>query len=702
MTDRSSVALRTLGSRLTLTGARNSLEGINTTTLDDGARCYVSETHAEWQLHQDSAAAPDGTTIIAPATGPGRWFLDASSTGLSGEYFTVETIADRDAFLTNPLRQEGWLVYVDALQCMYLLASDLASWIFWDASPQLISQAEWAVDPSGNDNNDGSLAHPLLTLPELGRRLFPFGRKALMTNDVTVYVDTITLTTQSYVEFAINVGTDEISPPFGVPYVFNLVPGIISTDPITLTGVVVPSGLTSTRGQLATAAGTFVAQERIDITSGPAIGAVCYSTGLNGNAQTTFVGALSIPTLAGLVANGGHGATLIPVAGDTCVGVTLLVTIRRLTIECTGNARVFVKDIKSLRIGIGGSSLNTLFAGIGGPVVIAGCQMISTQGRWECNSGGAFMLACRTPAMGKTSLLGAGWCLVEHAIQGTLGLSGEATSYGLTIDGGRLYIGISDDYNHPSLAMPTKWIVFTSLTNSAAGGGIECENGIGGTNIFNNAAIVVTNDSELLVSEFTSYLWGASGSFGYGINIMPTGYVLQGNLSPGVLAAIYKIPSLVNLVIANLEFAFSDNPIEISNSSCGLIGASYNVGNNYNDTDAGFYRTSQSANVGGTAFSQIKRPGMYQVFGYVATTTLDAAAIGTPVLNVIYTDDSGVQQTKVVATGSALTTLGGNGGSVVIECNGSALSSWSITGVTSAGAARFSVRMRVKKDCFGA
>jgi hypothetical protein len=243
-------------------------------------------------------------------------------------------------------------------------------------------------------------------------------------------------------------------------------------------------------------------------------------------------------------------------------------------------------------------------------------------------------------------------------------------------------------------------LVFTSFTNNATGGGIECENGTNSPSI-GNAAISVYNGAQLSVSDFNTYLWGASGVFGVGITIQANAQVLQGNVSPGVFLAIYKIPSTIAFNIDNLDFAVSDNPISLTNSNCGLLAGNYNVANNYNETDAGFYRTSQSANIAPTAFSQIKKSGGYEVHGYVATTTADAAAVGTPVLNVIYIDDSGVQQTKVVATGAALTTLGGGGGAVYIECNGVGLTSFSVTGVTSAGAARFSVRMRVKKDCFG-
>jgi hypothetical protein len=45
MSDRSSVPNRILGAVETLLGDGASLENLNTTTLDDGAFCYVTEAH---------------------------------------------------------------------------------------------------------------------------------------------------------------------------------------------------------------------------------------------------------------------------------------------------------------------------------------------------------------------------------------------------------------------------------------------------------------------------------------------------------------------------------------------------------------------------------------------------------------------------------------------------------------------------------
>lgn len=78
MTDRSSVALRTIGSRQTLTGSGDALQNVNTETLDDGCRCYVTADHSEWQLRKDSVASPSGTVLV-PSAGPGRWLKNAGS-----------------------------------------------------------------------------------------------------------------------------------------------------------------------------------------------------------------------------------------------------------------------------------------------------------------------------------------------------------------------------------------------------------------------------------------------------------------------------------------------------------------------------------------------------------------------------------------------------------------------------------------------
>lgn len=77
MSDRiASVSFRILGPRATLLGSGDSdaLQNVNTRPLPDGAMCWVSEQTAYYVLHKNSTDAPVPPMIIAPASGPGRWF----------------------------------------------------------------------------------------------------------------------------------------------------------------------------------------------------------------------------------------------------------------------------------------------------------------------------------------------------------------------------------------------------------------------------------------------------------------------------------------------------------------------------------------------------------------------------------------------------------------------------------------------------
>ncbi len=79
----SGIGERILGARAVATGSPDgdSLENVNTTTLDDGSRCYVfgGPGAGEWQWQSSATDTADGTTIVEPvAGGAGRWFKKAS------------------------------------------------------------------------------------------------------------------------------------------------------------------------------------------------------------------------------------------------------------------------------------------------------------------------------------------------------------------------------------------------------------------------------------------------------------------------------------------------------------------------------------------------------------------------------------------------------------------------------------------------
>ncbi len=63
----------------------NSLDGINTVHLDTGVLGWVQSGAAAsslfWLDKTDNTTAPDGTTVVAPLTGPGRWKLLITGAG---------------------------------------------------------------------------------------------------------------------------------------------------------------------------------------------------------------------------------------------------------------------------------------------------------------------------------------------------------------------------------------------------------------------------------------------------------------------------------------------------------------------------------------------------------------------------------------------------------------------------------------------
>jgi hypothetical protein len=78
MTDRlASVDTRLLGPRASVLGFDDgdSLQNIITNELPNGSLCYVIQNQSLYVLHKDSTDAPNGTKIVQPLAGPGRWVL---------------------------------------------------------------------------------------------------------------------------------------------------------------------------------------------------------------------------------------------------------------------------------------------------------------------------------------------------------------------------------------------------------------------------------------------------------------------------------------------------------------------------------------------------------------------------------------------------------------------------------------------------
>lgn len=84
-----------LSPRVTLTSdPATSVQGINTYTLADGTLVYCIENGETFRLDRaDSTTPPDGTTVIKPTAGPGRWklFVAMVPPALPTKYYDAST-----------------------------------------------------------------------------------------------------------------------------------------------------------------------------------------------------------------------------------------------------------------------------------------------------------------------------------------------------------------------------------------------------------------------------------------------------------------------------------------------------------------------------------------------------------------------------------------------------------------------------------
>ncbi len=612
-----------------------------------------------------------------------------------GGYRSVATIGDRNTFSAAPLYcKTGMLCYVETLQCVYELAPDLTTWNFYAPSPRLSLQTDWYVSTTGDVNADGKTLGAAITQEELQRRLFPRASALMMTNDVTIHFAAGTYFTQLF-----NAATASATST-----VFNLILDyeISSSAEMTLTGVVQTVASTKQRGRLTVAAGTFVDRERIRLTTGANAGAMTYSSGL--------VAANPLDTYVDLFGPSSFAQFHIPLpatVGDKVVVDTLLCSVSRLEVIAHPRVRVTVKSARIVRAIVNGVPTETPSADQGGNVLFAGCAAISTAGYWITNAGGAMIGACRWEPNTKTTLKGQGWLIIGLSAQGWLGIIGTASSYGLTINGGALVIGAEFTLTYAQHSGPG---YLHTARGYVGGGSLEVENGPGSGVSVGLGAVTIMPGSEMVVGDFADCeQWGNSTPYATGYVIWPGAHIYQHNSQPGTLLAIFGIPSVVNINCGGELFDYSDNEISIPNQNCGLL-ATGSVNNLISYTDAQLYLTGQSANLAATNFgptgqSFAATPGLYQVSGYVSVTTADAAATGTPTINILFTDDSGIARTAPVVTGPALTALGGTGSEIIIESSLAADYAnirWSISGITSIGTALFSVRLRVEKLSSGA
>lgn len=321
---------RILTYRAATTGS-DGLNTINTRFLDQGAAVLVG--NALYRLDRESAAVADGVYVVAPLTGPGRWILIAGAGAGLGWVPNLAALALLPA--TSP-----YLVWVETLECFWhrnptsTEAADAITVIAaigggrWEritssTSLRWLSQADWYVSDTGDDENPGTLALPLATIEEVSRRI----SVGPIAQDTTVWLTAGTTITQANV--SVDGGGAGRTFTIRSIYTYDVADVVTTWTPL---DHVTPSG--NLIAGTAIADWTAYVGRRLRFTSGDAIG------------EVTWVGSVTRGGSSAGEALVGYLLGVVPAPDDTFVLDNLTASIDRLEVRCRDDATaVVVRDL---------------------------------------------------------------------------------------------------------------------------------------------------------------------------------------------------------------------------------------------------------------------------------------------------------------------------------------------------------------------
>lgn len=522
----------------------------------------------------------------------------------------------------------------------------------------------WFVAPAGDDSNLGQSSgagNALKTGEEISRRLSPGAQKITLAQPTTV-----NFAAGSYEE--INFNIDWFTGAVAFTDQFVVQGEVSSSAAITLSAVTAQDPATQTSAQIATASGTFVAGKRVRVTSGAAIGAVAYCTGLNGDAQHAFISEWLTYTT---------GAHTAPAPGDTVVVDTLLTTVHNVVITNAGRGNPVLRDLIVTGAVIFNDDTHVSLNTTGGALFVDQCDLTSAS--FTGNSGG-YLWSSRL--LTSCAIKAGAWKVDGCSIQCPLYCFPTADvsldDQGNVFDGGSLIVG------------------GTSSSNRLGPSGCRIS---GNTQFVNGIASAAISVSQLASATSGAILWSRSASPG-------SPYTLGISIDPGgsFTSSIGFTPSTLSInctnaynVAGEVHASFADAPI--FNTQSGAIVTF--TGPGLAVLNGSRYLTAQSANVALTDLVTNPRKGSYIVDGYVAVVT--AGSVGALTLNASFFDDSGVLRTIPVCALAALTAAAGNGGVISIETNGSGQAiQFSVTGIVTAGGLVYTARINCRLSSNGA
>ncbi len=536
------------------------------------------------------------------------------------------------------------------------------------AAPSNVAAAtvpNWYVDSvNGSDSNDGTgPATPLRTVERLSQILSPNGQIIRLQQATNVF-----LAAGTYGQFAANV--DWFSGAIAFTDQFSVIGSVSSSAPITLSAVVAQDFSTRTSAEITTLSGTFVAGKRIRVVSGPATGAIAFSTGLHANAQNTYVSGWLRYV---------DGSRTGPGVGDQVVIDTITSTLSQYVVNNYGTSNPVLQDcsVPSGGVIVGNDYTSIGGSTTGGALYVYGCDLTSC---YLLSNSGANIWSSRITT--STRIKEGNWKIDGSSIRGILYSYPNANisldDFGNVFDSGRLVVGGTSSSNN------------LGPSSCRIAGATEFCNGVSGP------AILVSQGSDV---QQGLPLWSRSSpgtSYDVGIQVDPDSAFLS---SIGFLANTLACVNAYN-VCGALHQSFSDAPIIYSQ-----YGASVQVAGSVNPPANASKYLQPPAGSGNDGphdlFSSPPRKGSYLVDVNVVVAVADPAASGVVIVSVTFRDDSNVSRTIAVVTTPSITGTSWTSNVMSIITNGLQPITYSISGIISPGSFQYFARLNCRLSSDG-
>jgi len=436
------------------------------------------------------------------------------ATGLTnGLLASVVTPDDIYELVTIP--SSSLIAATDGVNIVQPTTPNTARWVRHGLGAAYV--ANWYVNAStGNDTNDGTITHPLASVEELSHRLCPGGAKCIIQQSTNVFI-----AAGSYGKLTLDISWPNIAESSNDFVIWGTISQAVTGNVTAVVNTAVPT----TRGQITVASGTLVAHQRLSSPpnflapgggwSTSVAGQVAYSTGLNANAQNSFVSTWLDAS--------GHAVNLAP-GGQVSVD-TLLTTISSLSISNNGVGRSAVVSCILPQVTRAESS----FIDSDYYLYFVGCEIsgnwYGVQANFEYNR----ITAATVFDNSKPIFYGL-------AVQSPV--SFERGSFidfrqGNVVDGGNIVL---------------------ALDTTAELGVLEIENGSSGL-----TAIEVAPTCALYL---LSNIWGLSTPYGIGIELEAGSNATM----YGLVSSLQNIPATVQIVADGHRFPYSAIPFNLPNS----------------------------------------------------------------------------------------------------------------------------------------